>query len=224
MRVVVINHVTLDGVMQGPGRADEDTRDGFEHGGWASAAMNSSDQAISEAMGARMAESDGLLLGRRTYEDLLAWWNAEGGPFKEALNNAPKFVVSTTLAEPLPWPNSTLLGADAATAVGEVKARPGREPAHHGKRRADRHAHPASTRRRVHAHHPPDRAWTRSSTVHRPCRVHDLATRQREADHKRGHHRHLSLRRPVKLPGIAGCRTSLRVKLQRRHGQASCGR
>ena len=127
MRVVVINHVTLDGVMQGPARADEDTRDGFEHGGWVSAAMNSPDPAISEAMGARMAESDGLLLGRRTYEDLLAWWNAEGGPFKDALNNAPKFVVSATLAEPLPWPNSTLLGADAATAVGELKARPGRE-------------------------------------------------------------------------------------------------
>jgi dihydrofolate reductase len=127
MRVVVINHVTLDGVMQGPGRADEDTRGGFEHGGWASAAMNSPDPAISEAMGARMAESDGLLLGRRTYEDLLAWWNAEGGPFKDALNTAPKFVVSATLAEPLPWPNSTLLGTDAATAVGELKARPGRE-------------------------------------------------------------------------------------------------
>ena len=127
MRVVVINHVTLDGVMQAPGRADEDTRDGFEHGGWASAATTPPDPAISAAMDARMAHSDGLLLGRRTYEDLLASWNAQGGPFKEALNDTQKYVVSTTLAEPLPWPNSTLLRADAATAVGELKARPGRE-------------------------------------------------------------------------------------------------
>jgi dihydrofolate reductase len=127
MRIVVINHLTLDGVMQAPGRADEDTRGGFEHGGWASAAIDSPDPAIGEAMGARMAESDGLLLGRRTYEDLLASWNAQGGPFKDALNNAEKHVASTTLAEPLPWPNSTLLGADVAAAVAELKARPGRE-------------------------------------------------------------------------------------------------
>jgi dihydrofolate reductase len=127
MRIVVINHVTLDGVMQAPGRADEDTRDGFEHGGWASTAGNLPDPDIGEAMGARMTESDGLLFGRRTYEELLASWNAQGGPFKDALNNAQKYVASTTLAEPLPWANSTLLGADVAAAVGELKARPGRE-------------------------------------------------------------------------------------------------
>ena len=127
MRIVVINHVTLDGVMQAPGRADEDTRDGFEQGGWASAAIGSPDPAIGEAMGARMAESDGLLLGRRSYEDLLASWNAQGGPFKDALNNAQKYVASTTLVEPLPWPNSRLLGGDVAAGVGELKARPGRE-------------------------------------------------------------------------------------------------
>jgi dihydrofolate reductase len=127
MRVVVINHLTLDGVMQAPGRHDEDTRDGFEHGGWAEAAASSADPAIGRAMGARMAESDGLLLGRRTYEDLLAWWNEKGGPFKAALNAAPKYVAATTLSEPLPWPNSTLLGADVTAAVGELRARPGRE-------------------------------------------------------------------------------------------------
>jgi dihydrofolate reductase len=127
MRVVVINHVTLDGVMQAPGRADEDTRDGFEHGGWASAAISAPDPDIAEAMGARMAESDGLLLGRRTYEDLLASWNAQGGPFKDALNNAQKYVASTTLVEPLSWPNSTLLEADVIGAARDLKARPGRE-------------------------------------------------------------------------------------------------
>jgi dihydrofolate reductase len=127
VRIVVINHVTLDGVMQAPGRADEDTRDRFEHGGWASAAIRSPDPAIGDAMGARMAASDGLLLGRRTYEDLLASWNAQGGPFKDALNNAPKYVVSTSLTEPLPWPNSTLLGTDLVADVDELRARSGRE-------------------------------------------------------------------------------------------------
>src|SRR5262245_65385658 len=82
MRLVVINHVTLDGVMQGPGRPDEDTRDGFDRGGWAEAGV--SDPAIGAAMGAQMAQSDGLVLGRRTYEDLLASWNAQGGPFKRS--------------------------------------------------------------------------------------------------------------------------------------------
>jgi dihydrofolate reductase len=127
MRIVVINHLTLDGVMQAPGRADEDTREGFEDGGWASVTINSPDPDLGDAMGARMTQSDGLLLGRRTYEDLLASWNAQGGPFKDALNNAPKYVASSTLTEPLPWPNSTLLGADVIAEVSELKARPGRE-------------------------------------------------------------------------------------------------
>jgi dihydrofolate reductase len=127
VRIVVINHLTLDGVMQAPGRADEDTRGGFEHGGWASTTIGTPDPEIGAAMGARMAESDGLVLGRRTYEDLLESWNAQGGPFKDALNDAAKYVASRTLTEPLPWPNSTLLGADVVADVSTLKARPGRE-------------------------------------------------------------------------------------------------
>jgi dihydrofolate reductase len=124
MRIVVINQLTLDGVMQAPGRPDEDTRGGFSHGGWATARP---DPEIGEAMGARMASSDGLLLGRRTYEDLLASWNAQGGPFKEVLNQAPKYVASTRQTEPLEWPNSTMLGTDVVAEVEELRARPGRE-------------------------------------------------------------------------------------------------
>jgi dihydrofolate reductase len=127
MRLVVINHITLDGVMQAPGHPEEDTRDGFDQGGWAEAAIASPDPVIGEAMGARMAESDGLVLGRRSYEQMLASWNEQGGPYKDALNNASKYVASTTLTEPLPWPNSTLLGPDVVAAVRELKARPGRE-------------------------------------------------------------------------------------------------
>src|SRR5262245_4659477 len=107
-RIIVMNHLTLDGVMQAPGRPDEDTRDGFTYGGWA-ARSAAADDVSGQAMGRRLAAGGGLagwLFGRRTYEDLLAHWNRQGGPFKEALNNAPKYVVSTTLEEPLPWPNS----------------------------------------------------------------------------------------------------------------------
>jgi dihydrofolate reductase len=127
MRLVVINHLSLDGVMQGPGRPDEDTRDGFDLGGWADDGSGSPDRVVSEAMGAHMAQSDGLVLGRFSYEDMLGSWNERGGPFKDALNNARKYVASTTRSEPLPWPNSTLLGPDVIAAVTELKARPGRE-------------------------------------------------------------------------------------------------
>jgi dihydrofolate reductase len=126
MKIVVINNATLDGVMQGPGRADEDTRGGFAHGGWA-ARGDAPDAEIGAAMGARMSQSDGLLFGRRTYQDLMETWNSRGGPFKEALNAAPKYVVSRTLAEPLPWPNSTLLAGDVVDEVTELKSLPGRE-------------------------------------------------------------------------------------------------
>ena len=101
-RIVVMNHVTLDGVMQGPGRPDEDTRGGFTQGGWGRRA-ETPDDAVGKAMGERMAAGGGLagwLFGRRTYEGLLAHWNAQGGPFKDALNNSPKYVVSTTLTDP----------------------------------------------------------------------------------------------------------------------------
>ena len=122
-----MNHVTLDGVMQGPGRADEDTRGGFRQGGWGSR-PGTPDDAAGKAMGERMAAGGGLagwLFGRRTYEQLLASWNARGGPFKDALNNSPKYVASATLEEPLPWPNSTLLRGDIADALRALKAQTG---------------------------------------------------------------------------------------------------
>ena len=126
-RIVVMNHVTLDGVMQGPGRPDEDTRGGFTQGGWARRTATAGDAAAT-AMGERMAAGGGLagwLFGRWTYEALLTHWNAQGGPFKDALNNSPKNVVSNTLGEPLPWPNSTLVRGDVASAVRALKAQTG---------------------------------------------------------------------------------------------------
>jgi dihydrofolate reductase len=119
MRLVVINHLTLDGVLQGPGRPDEDTRGGFNHGGWATPY---GDEVLGRTLGTRMGRPDGgLLLGRRSYEDMLASWNAQGGPFKDALNNAPKYVVSSNPATSLTWPNSTLVHGDVPAAVAELK-------------------------------------------------------------------------------------------------------
>jgi dihydrofolate reductase len=123
-RVVVINHLTLDGVMQAPGRREEDTRGGFDQGGWAGPSV---DEVVNAAMGARMPRSGGLLLGRRSYEDMLGYWNTQDSPFKDILNSAPKYVASRTLREPLPWPNSTLLSGDVAEAVAQLRQQPGKD-------------------------------------------------------------------------------------------------
>ena len=120
MPITVMNHLTVDGVMQGPGRADEDTRGGFRDGGWAEAG---NDEVMGRFMGERMARGGGaLLFGRRTYGDLLSFWNTQpDSPFTPVLNDLPKYVASTTLTEPLPWPNSRLLQGDAADAVAKLK-------------------------------------------------------------------------------------------------------
>jgi dihydrofolate reductase len=99
-KVVVTNNLTLDGVMQAPGRPDEDTRGGFEHGGWA---LPYNDEVMGRVMGERMAGGGSLLLGRRTYEDFAAFWpnQPEPNPFTAVLNNTQKYVASRTLEEPL---------------------------------------------------------------------------------------------------------------------------
>jgi dihydrofolate reductase len=122
VRVVVINHVSLDGVLQGPGRADEDTRDGFRHGGWA---QERSDPALGEVMSEHMGDGFSWLFGRRSYEDMLSHWNSAGGPFKDGLNNAPKYVVSSNSSTDLPWPNSTLLTGDVPAEVAALRQQAG---------------------------------------------------------------------------------------------------
>lgn len=123
-RITAFESVTLDGVMQAPGRADEDTRGGFTRGGWAG---RYSDQvAAEESSKAIAAAADGaLLFGRRTYEDFYRVWanNPEPNPFTDVLNRMQKYVASRTLEEPLPWANSTLLSGDAKRPVAELKER-----------------------------------------------------------------------------------------------------
>ena len=119
-KLVVHNHITLDGVMQGPGRADEDPRGGFAHGGWAAP---HGDEVMGKVIGEGMGRGGAMLFGRRTYEQLYDFWpkQADDNPFTPALNEAQKYVVSTTLKEPLPWENSKLLSDDIPGAVQRVK-------------------------------------------------------------------------------------------------------
>ena len=120
-RIVAFTSLTLDGVMQAPGRPDEDQRGGFDRGGWA---QPYNDPVMAQVAAEGMAQEGSLLLGRRTYEDLFSFWPKQpDNPFTEALDNTRKYVASTTLAEPLPWRNSTLLKGDAADAVAELKRR-----------------------------------------------------------------------------------------------------
>ena len=118
--IEVVNHVSLDGVTQGLGRPDEDTRDGFEHGGWGTAYA---DAVMGRTLMAGADKSAGMLFGRRTYEDFSGYWPRQSdNPYTEVLNQAQKYVVSRTLSEPLPWQNSTLLRGDLGPAVSALKA------------------------------------------------------------------------------------------------------
>jgi len=124
-RILVMENLSLDGVMQSPGRPDEDTRDGFDQGGWF---QQYNDEVLGRFLGQNMGSSSGaLLLGRRTYEDFAGFWpkQTDGNPFTDVLNNARKYVASTTLDEPPPWQNSTLLDGEASESVAALKAEPG---------------------------------------------------------------------------------------------------
>ncbi|MET0554433.1 MAG: dihydrofolate reductase family protein [Vicinamibacteria bacterium] len=122
-RIVAVVSLTLDGVMQAPGRADEDRRGGFAHGGWAQRFF---DPVMLEAMGEGMSQGAGLLFGRRTYEDFFSVWPGRtDNPFTAVLDASRKYVCSRTLREPLPWQNSTLLAGEAAETVARLKEQPG---------------------------------------------------------------------------------------------------
>jgi dihydrofolate reductase len=135
MKLTTITHVTVDGVMQGLGRSDEDRSGGFERGGWAiplfgGEAATFLDQAFERA--------DAFLFGRRTYEIFASSWgtgswgaNEGDNPISTALNTRPKYVASTTLADP-EWADTTVLSGDVAAAIGELKTKPEGELQVHG--------------------------------------------------------------------------------------------
>src|SRR5687768_912447 len=122
-KLIVLESITLDGVMQAPGRPDEDTRGGFSHGGWAGPY---NDPVLAREMGAGMSRGADLLFGRRTYQDFYQVWHGRtDNPFSPVLDNSAKYVASTTLKAPLVWQNSTLLEGNAMDAVARLKETPG---------------------------------------------------------------------------------------------------
>lgn len=119
MSITVFNSVTLDGVMQGPGRADEDTRGGFTHGGWATGYQ---DDVSMQFAGEGMSGEGSLLFGHRTYSDLLGFWTSttDPNPFTDVLTRTRKYVASRSADTALPYPESTLLAGEAADTVAAL--------------------------------------------------------------------------------------------------------
>src|SRR5215813_10250143 len=118
-RVVAAEYVAVDGGVTDPGGVGE-----IERGGWSSPYF---DDELAKDQSEQLFASDGLLLGRVTFEGFAAAWPSmeeTEGDFAVRMNTLPKFVVSTTLQEPLPW-NGTLLTGDPAVAVAQLKEQPG---------------------------------------------------------------------------------------------------
>ena len=126
MKLTTLTQVTVDGVVQGNGAAsDEDRRNGFERGGWA---LGAGDAETRTLITGAYQRADAFLFGRRTYELFAGSWGTieemRAHPIGVALDSTPKYVASTTLAEP-GWANTTVLSGDLAAAIRELKARPG---------------------------------------------------------------------------------------------------
>jgi dihydrofolate reductase len=121
-RLVITNNLTLDGVMQSPSHPDEDRRGGFERGGWA---QPYADHVMGEFMAKGIERGGSMLFGRRTYEQFASHWphRPDDNPYAAVLNSRQKYVVSTTLGDPLPWSGSTLL--KDVEAVAALKEQPG---------------------------------------------------------------------------------------------------
>ncbi len=131
MKLTTTTFVSLDGVMQGIGGPDEDRSGGFERGGWAMPLFDSEARSFLLAVYAR---ADAFLFGRKTYDIFAGYWGVmepSENAFAEALNTKPKYVASNTLTEP-EWDDTTVVSDDVAAAVGELKAKPGRELQVHG--------------------------------------------------------------------------------------------
>jgi dihydrofolate reductase len=127
-RLIVNEFVSMDGVVQAPGGQEEDPSGGFAHGGWHM--PYTQDERGQAWVMKYITEMGALVLGRRTYEIFAGYWPdapEEQAAVAEPLNRLPKYVASTTLAEPLAWNNSRLLRPDVATALRALKGEDGRD-------------------------------------------------------------------------------------------------
>ena len=117
-QVRIIEHISLDGVIQAPGGPDEDAASGFEWGGWA---FPFHDPEVGEAIVAAQGEGYDLLLGRSTYDIFAGYWPHQEGPMAESLNGARKYV-ATHRPESLEWGPVEALGADIVDGIRRVKS------------------------------------------------------------------------------------------------------
>ncbi|MGP3775117.1 dihydrofolate reductase family protein [Streptomyces sp. SDT5-1] len=132
MKLVVQEFLTLDGVSQGPGAPDEDTSDGFTRGGWFVPFV---DEEFMEIVDGWLAQADGLLLGRRTYENFARDWPAmTDHPNGAIMNGLPKYVATQSLTE-AHWDPTTILAGNIVAEVDALKRQPGRELQIHGSAR-----------------------------------------------------------------------------------------
>jgi dihydrofolate reductase len=126
MQVVVSEFMSLDGVVQAPGGADEDTSGGFRHGGWS---FQYFDPEVMGSVVNEFAERNEVLLqGRRTYQvSAAAWPERSGDPFADWINRAQKYVVSDTLSDgDVTWQPTTIIrGADLVSTVAALRDKPG---------------------------------------------------------------------------------------------------
>jgi dihydrofolate reductase len=118
--------ITLDGVVQGPARADEDTRGGFTNGGWG---RGYQDEVAMQEATTGMSRPGAMLLGRRTWQDFTAVWGraTDGNPFSTHMNASRKYVVSRTLDDVEAWANSVLLPGEATETVANLRAQSGED-------------------------------------------------------------------------------------------------
>lgn len=111
--------VTLDGVIQAPGRPEEDKEGGFQFGGWQAPV---SDEKTGADITRNLLKGDALLLGRKTYDIFAGYWPTASGPIADNFNGVPKYVASRTLTKPA-WKGTTVLAGDLAKAVAQIKKR-----------------------------------------------------------------------------------------------------
>ncbi len=121
-KFITITQVTVDGVMQAPGGAEEDPTNGFTHGGWA---MPFVDEALHQVIGETLAGEFDMLLGRRTYQIFAAYWPHQGdNPIAKAFNKATKYVVTRSFDQ-LDWAKSLRIGGDVVDELRRLRASDG---------------------------------------------------------------------------------------------------
>jgi dihydrofolate reductase len=128
MRIVISEFISLDGVVQAPGGAEEDTTGGFRHGGWSMPFFDPG--TMGPAINEVAEQTDALLYGRRTFEVMAAAWPERAGdPFADWINGAPKYVVTGTLSDAdITWgPTTRIEPKDLVPAITELREQPGRD-------------------------------------------------------------------------------------------------